>query len=232
VRKIELASILPHCFTASVKHLPVVLVCALLAGGCVSSHKTYLPPSNAKVAASTKKVMDGALNAHRGTQKVKTHVEAAQKHNDALLVTGLDLQQKLDAIIKIAPPELQSALAEVKGDATEMQDHADGMQTELTGARSELAATEAFQVKLDQDITDWKKNMAEYYANAQGLADNATQERENLITVQKERNALRFTGFLWKAGAVVGVLLIILFIVLKLTGKLALGAAAVASKIP
>lgn len=216
----------------SVKQLPVILVCALFAGGCVSSHKKYQPPSNAKVQASTKKVTDGASAAHASSRKSKEHVVAAQKHNDALMVTGVELQKKLDAIIKLAPPELQGALAEVKGDVTDIQDHATGLETELKDAHMKQDETEAHQIKLDQDITEWKKNMGDYYSNAQGLADNATQEREDLIKVQKERNALRFTGFLWKAGAVVGVLLIILFIVLKVTGKLALGAAAVASKLP
>lgn len=214
------------------KQLPVILICGLLAGGCVSSHKTYQPPSNAKVTASTKRVTDGAAAAHASQRKAKEHVVAAQKHNDALLVTGLDLQQKLDAIIKQAPPELQGALAEVKGDATDIMSHAEGLETELKGAHTKQDETEAHQVKLDQDIVQLKKDQGEYQSNAQGLADNATQERENLITVQKERNSLRFTGILWKLGGVLFVVIIIAIIILKVTGRLALGAAAVASKLP
>lgn len=194
--------------------LLAIIGCALLCGasvGCVSPHKTYLPPSNVKVTASTKKVTDGAAAAHSASREAKTHVQAAQKHNDALLVTGLVLQQKLDAIIKLAPVELQPALAAVKQDAMEMQGHLDGIKTELDGAYAKQNETEAHQIKLDQDIVQLKKDQAEYYSNAQGLADNATQEREDKIKVQKKLlwYRIRFWGAWIALGSavVVGIIL-------------------------
>lgn len=195
--------------------------CAVLLSGCATAHLTYLPPSNAKVTASTKRVTDGAAAAHSSSRAAKAHVEAAQKHNDALLVTGLDLQQKLAAIIKLAPPEFQSALAEVKGDATDMQAHADGLKTELDGAHAKQDETEAHQTKLDQDIVQLKTDQGQYQANAQTLATNATNEREARITAEGQLLKQKIFGILWKLGGGAVVILIIALIVAWWTGKLA-----------
>lgn len=195
--------------------------CAVLLCSCATAHKTYLPPSNAKVTASTKKVVDGATAAHATSRAAKAYVEAAQKHNDALLVTGLDLQQKLDAIIKIAPPELQSALAAVKADSTDMQAHADRLKTELDGAHTKQDETEAHQVKLDQDISQLKIDQGQYEANAQTLATNATNEREARITAEGQLLKQKILGWIWKLGGGAVVIGIIALIFLWFTGKLA-----------
>lgn len=195
--------------------------CAVLLSSCTTPHKTYLPPSNAKVTASTKKVVDGATAAHTSARAAKTHVEAAQKHNDALLVTGLDLQQKLDAIIKIAPPESQAALAQVKTDATDIQSHADGLQTELKGAHTKQDETEVHQTKLDQDIAQLKIDQGQYQSNAQTLATDATNEREARITAESQLLKQKILGWIWKIGGGAVVIGIIILIVLWFTGKLA-----------
>lgn len=195
--------------------------CAVLLSSCSTPHKTYQPPSNAKVTASTKKVVDGAASAHSSARAAKTHVEAAQKHNDALLVTGLDLQQKLDSIIKIAPPELQSALTAVKGDATDMQNHAAGLQTELHGAHVKQDETESHQVKLDQDIAQLKIDQGQYQSSAQTLATDATNEREARITAESQLLKQKIWGWIWKLGGGAVVIGIIALIILWFTGKLA-----------
>lgn len=198
-----------------------ILCCGLLIGACSTPHKTYHPPSNAKVTASTKRVTDGATAAHSSSRAAKLHVEAAQKHNDALLVTGLDLQQKLDAIIKIAPPELQPALAAVKIDATDMQTHADGMKVELDGAHKKQDETEAHQIKLDQDIAQLKVDQGQYQANAQTLATDATNEREARITAEGQLLKQKILGWLWKLGGGAVVIGTIVLVILWFTGKLA-----------
>lgn len=195
--------------------------CAVLLSSCATPHKTYQPPSNAKVTASTKKVTDGATAAHSASRAAKAHVEAAQKHNDALLVTGLDLQQKLDAIIKLAPPELQPALAEVKSDATDMQAHGDGLKTELDGAHAKQDEVEKHQTKLDQDIAQLKIDQGQYQASAQTLATDATNEREARITAEGQLLKQKILGWLWKIGGGAVVIGIIALIVLWWTGKFA-----------
>lgn len=206
---------------AGLKSILPLLLAAGLFSNCSTPHKTYLPPSNAKVTASTKKVTDGAAAAHGTQRQAKQHVVAAQKHNDALVVTGLELQKKLDAIIKIAPPELQPALAAVKADATAIQNDADDLKTELDGAHKKQDETEAHQVKLDQDIAELKIHQGQYESTAQTLATDATNEREARITAEKQLFKEKIFSFLWKLGGGALVLGIIALIVLWWTGKLA-----------
>lgn len=185
----------------------LALLSVVFVSACTSPHKTYQPPSNVKVTASTKK-------AHESARAAKAHVDAAQKHADAISVRSLDVQKKLDAIIKVAPPELQSALTAVKVDVTDMQTHEEGLHTELSGAQKR-------QDELENHQNDLERNQAAYYVEAQTLANAATNERESLITVQKQLIQQKIFGWLWKIGGVLIILVIGLLIFLWFTGKLA-----------
>lgn len=144
------------------------------------------------MTASTRKVTDGAAKAHAAARAAKSHVEAAQKHADAIAAGSTDVIQKLEAIIKAAPPELQPSLVEVKTAVLELQQHDQQLQTELAGARAKHDELEQHQMTLDSDISQLKIDQGSYHVEANGLAIDATNEREARIKVETKLSWYRW----------------------------------------
>lgn len=212
--------------------LLLVIATAALLSACATQHKTYMPPSDAKVTASTKKVTDGATKAHSAAREAKQHVEEAQKHADAIAVGSMDVQKKLDEIIKLAPAELQPALAAVKADVLEMQGHEEQLHSELVAARATQDQLELHQTTLDIDIIQLKTNQTTYHTDAVELAVNATDEREARIKVETKLSWYRWHFWLTWIIAGAGLVMCALLAFLKFTGRLALSAGAIAAKMP
>lgn len=202
--------------------LLLVIATGCILSSCATQHKAYLPPSDAKVTASTKKVTEGAAKAHAAAREAKDHVEAAQKHADAIAVKSMDVQGKLDVIIKIAPAELQPALADVKSVILDMQSHEEELHAELAAAHAKQDELELHQTTLDIDIVQLKTNQTTYRTDAVELANNATAEREALIKVETTLSWYRWHWWgSWIAlGA--GVLLCAAWAVIKFGIKLKL----------
>jgi chromosome segregation ATPase len=214
------------------KQIITVIGIGILLSSCVSARKTYQPPSNAKVTASTQRVKSDITTAHQTARTAKTHVTDAQKSADKISVLSLTVQQKLDVIIKAAPPELQSALTAVKLDVTNMQTEEGVQHGSLANAQKTQDSLEKQLTDLETHETDLEAQQAAYYMNAQGLADSATKERSNLITTQKELLASRFGGIIAKILIVLAGVVLVGLAVLWFLGKISIGAAGVASKLP
>jgi hypothetical protein len=194
---------------------------ALLLVGCTTPHKTYRPPSSAKVDASTKLVKEGIDRAHEKASRAKRQLEDAQKSDDKIAVLSVTVQQKLDALIKSAPAEMKAGLTDVKTDVT-------GMQTEQGILRGFLNDAHATHTDLDQHILVVKEhvsklegNQRDYYTEAQRLASDATNERESLIRVEQQLIKQKIFGWLWKIGLGAAAILTVILIFLWITGRLA-----------
>lgn len=198
----------------------VLILLTLLTVGCVSSHKTYKPPNNAKVVASTKKVKEGVDAVHKKAGEARGQVEDAQKSAEKIQLASVDVQKKLDEIIKVAPPELRPALALVKTDVSAMQTEQTLLFGFLTNAHLRQDELETLIVNLNLHVAELEANQNGYYAEAQGLANDATNEREGKIAVEKQLIQQKILSWLWKIGGGLFVVVLLVLLAVFVAAKL------------
>jgi cellobiose-specific phosphotransferase system component IIB len=193
---------------------------ALLLGACATPHKTYLPPSNVKLEASTKRLAAAVEKATSTAARAREHIEAAQAAAKKEAVTAKELGKQVDELIALLPPELKprgdalkKAVAEDQADVGDIATHVYGAQLEHVQLGKDLYEANAAKLQVDID-------KREYYANAGKLAKDATDEREARIKAEAQLVKEKWIRILWKIGGGFVVLLIIAGVVLFFTGKL------------
>jgi hypothetical protein len=212
-------------------YFPIFLIsCSFLFGACATTHKTYQPPPNAKLEASTKRLSEAVARASNATERVTSHVVAARKAADKEATSSATVLTQLEDLIKVLPPELKAkgdalkkAVVEDQGDIGEIVTHVDGAQTELGQLRKYVdeAKSADAQVKTDKN---------EYYRNAQKLANDATSEREARIKAESQLVKEKWIRILWRIGGGLIVALISGVVILYFTGKLGIVLAKVGIK--
>lgn len=194
---------------ATLQLLIAILVLSLSA--CSTPYKKYAPPDGTKLRAAVTKLHTAIDKSHATSKKVKAkHIEA-QQTTDTIKVEQLNLDQKLDELMKQAPPELQSKVKEA-------QDLSSAQNTRIDQLEKQLKDGFDLQVQLEKDnlnVTaaegDVKRNGEQYMTDAQALADKATEERE--FRRKAEAENLKMKIFKWLGGGVV-----ILFIGILVAG--------------
>jgi hypothetical protein len=200
--------------------LVIAIVCCAFLGACATSHKTYKPPSNTKLEASTKRLAAAVEKATSTAGRARAHVEAAHAAAKKEEVTAKELSRQVDELLKLLPPELKergealkTAIAEDHSDVGEIVTNVYGAQLEHVQLGKDLFEANAAKLQVDID-------KAEYYENAAQLATDATTEREARIKAESQLVKEKWIRILWKIGGGFVVLLIIAGVVLFFTGKL------------
>jgi uncharacterized protein YhaN len=203
-----------------VTRILAIICAASLLGACATSHKTYQPPSNVKLEASTKRLAAAVEKATSTAARAREHIEAAQAAAKKEAVTAKELGKQVDELIALLPPELKprgdalkKAVAEDQADVGDIATHVYGAQLEHVQLGKDLFEANAAKLQVNED-------KREYYANASKLAQDATDEREARIAAEKQLTKEKVFRWLWRIGGGFFVLLIIAGIVLFFTGKL------------
>lgn len=200
--------------------LVLVVACGLLLSSCATKHKTYRAPDPAKVHAATRQVEDDLVEARKLSREARKFVTDAQKNADVITTRSLDLHQKAVVLMTAVPePFKAQALEIVKGIAEQQADEAE-LTRNLSGAQAKNEELEKHQTKTDKDVAALKQEQANYFRNAQKLADDATMEREHRIKAEKQLVKEKWIRILWKIGGGFVVVLIIGGVILYFTGKL------------
>lgn len=194
---------------------------ALILGGCVSPHKTYLPPDDTKVKAATHDLTVKVTKARDTAGKAKKATEEAQ----ALLAQSVNISKTVRDLLEkliVQLPEYAGPLREITVSVDELIAKNAELEAKVREAvawnfrlQAELATAEAARQTLQSEQNN-------YAGGAAGLAESATNEREEKITVQKK--LLWYRVRWWGAFVALGAALVgwILFGVLKIGAKAAL----------
>jgi hypothetical protein len=200
--------------------LIAILVAAMAFSSCATQHKTYRPPSNVKLEASTKRLAAAVEKATSTAERARGHVEAARKAADKEATSSASVLTQLDDLLKVLPSELKAkgdalkeAVVHDQIDIGEIVTHVDGAQREHGQLGKDLFEANAAKLQVEVD-------KREYYANAGKLAKDATDEREARIKAEAQLVKEKWIRILWKIGGGFVVLLIIAGVVLFFTGKL------------
>jgi hypothetical protein len=202
----------------------MAIVCATLMCSCATRQKTYTPPSDAKVVASEK-----ALN-----EKVTKARATAAKAQQAAL-EAKEIAAKLDASAKIWGPMVEKLIKDVpeefKQPARDIQNALKEHLVQETFLKQKIDEAVGHNAQLKIDLAEaetarsiLKQAQLEYRAEAQKLADAATEERDKRIAVEKKLSWYRWHW--WGSWIVLGlgVLACGILAFLKFTGRLAIGA--------
>ena len=188
--------------TAIIATLQFLVVCLLS-----SCAHTYKAPDSTKVIAKTKVVVADQKKAHSLNAEIKTATKSAQEHVDALVVISTEIEGKVDEIIKVATPELQLALAEVKSDLKAQRAHENAIVLVIGLAYNKEGELETHLTLTDSHIAELKEEQVNLFAEGTTLAQQATKESAERAAYQ--RKAWIFP--LSIGAIVVGVVLLIVF---------------------
>lgn len=210
--------------------IPLVAI-ALSFTACATRQKTYAPPDATKVNASAKRLSAAVTKASDTAIRAQAKVAEAQQSADRVAADSVTVINQVNELAKLVPPELLPKVTDLQTAVEAQQIEEGNLSTHLAGAQKE-------QAQLTKDLDEAKAakielqtNQAKYQADAQGLADDASVERNARIADEKKLSWYRWHWWgSWIAlGA--GVLACGVFAFLKFTGRLAFTGAQIASKL-
>jgi seryl-tRNA synthetase len=192
--------------TAIIATLQLCLVFAF-----ASCQTTIKPPDPAKLRSSMTKLKTAIKKSQDTAAKAKANHVETQKTTDTIQVEQLNLDEKIDELMKQAPPELQAKVKEV-------QDLSEAQNKRIEKLEGQLKTGFSIYTQLEKDNTevtaaenDVHRNGEQYIADAILVDKNATDKIravESQLWKQKLLNALGIGGA-------------ILFVVLAVLGFLA-----------
>lgn len=194
---------------------------ALLLAGCVSPHKTYLPPDDTKVKAATHDLTIKVVKARDTAAKAKKATEEAQ----ALLAQSVNISKTVKDLLE----KLIVQLPDYAGPLREITTNVDDLIAKNAELDAKVKEAVAWNLQLQADLATaeaarqtLQKEQDGYAGGAGELAQSATNEREEKIKVQK--TLLWYRVRWWGAFVALGAAVVgwILFGVLKIGAKAAI----------
>lgn len=186
------------------------LIAVLFLCSCATAPRKYQPPDASKLKASTQKLSQEVDSAHAEARQAQASVSFAA-----------------------------AKLAHIKSEVAKLKDVPLALTNEINDLEKNVTDAQGNQVRLDQHLTEAdkaktqvEKDKTEYFAGSQKLADQATAENAHRITAEQKLSWYRWHFFLGWIILGTGIAACIFVAFLKLTGKLAVAGAAIASKIP
>lgn len=176
-----------------------ILSSVMFLSSCATQPRTYAPPDATKLRQSTTRVSQAVDAAHTSARKAQGSVNEAAtlaKRNRAAV-----------SKLKDVPPEVLSGLAEQETKLAEVQQQ----QVELD---RHLAEADAAKAQVEKDKAD-------YFGQAQKLADAATNERNARIKAEKALSWYRWHSWMLKIVGALAVVGIGVLVFLWFTGRLA-----------
>jgi hypothetical protein len=199
----------------------LAIVCAAsLLGACATSHKTYQPPSNVKLEASTKRLAAAVEKATSTAARAREHIEAAQAAAKKEAVTAKELGKQVDELIALLPPELKprgdalkKAVAEDQADVGDIATHVYGAQLEHVQLGKDLFEANAAKLQVDESTSGSTTRMP-------GSSRKTRRTNGRPGSAEAQLTKEKCFRLLWRIGGGFFVLLIIAGVVLFFTGKL------------
>lgn len=182
----------------------------LILAGCATK---YHPPDNSKVTKATAQVKADVRKISDNTTIITKTIKEAQKEADQIAILSTSVSGKVEDIIKIAPPELQPPLALLQEDIKSQKAEEESLSNSLIFAYRKQAEQEVLITQTQTHETDLEKQQKIYQDNAQKLADTTTKLSAKVAWYQ-----WHWWGSWIALG--IGVLLCIVFAILKVLGKL------------
>lgn len=145
---------------------------------------TYHAPDPTKVKASTAKVKADQKRAHQLNQEVKTALKESHDNADSIIILSNDLNTELDNLIKVAPAEMQPALAKIKSLSTQQQVKEQELTINLDKADTKNTELEKHQTLTDTHVTELETNQGNYFKDSTKLAATATNLSAKLAWYQ------------------------------------------------
>lgn len=174
-----------------VARLSVVVVLGI--SGCATRQKVYEPPNPAQLKASTGRVSVAVDSAHK-------HARTAQQGVTEAQAITKEVDQGLKKLTDV-PPELYQRVNDLESKLVETHDTQALLEKDLVDA--------------DQAKAQVEKDKTDYFAGAQKLADDATQERDKRIKAEQSLHWYRVHFFLGWVLLITGVVACILFALVK-----------------
>ena len=183
---------------------------------CSTPYKKYAPPDATKLKASAAKLNTAIKKSQSTAKKAKAkHVEA-QQTTDTIKVEQIDLDKKIEELMKNAPDELKPFVKEVQDASKAQTARVETLETQLKegyALHEELAKDNQAVTAAEGDV---HRDGRAYLAGAQTLADDATMERE--FRRKAEAQLFKNKLFKWLGGGAI-VITIVIAIVLFLAWK-------------
>lgn len=173
---------------------------------CSCAH-VYKAPDKTQVVAKTKIVEADQKKAHALNAEIKIAFKTAKEHADAVIIKSTEIEGKLEEIIKVAPPELQLALAEVKSDVQAQRLHEDALVQILGTGYDKEEELETHLTLTDTHIAELKAEQVILFAGGEQLAQQATKESAAKATAQRKNWSFTIIS----ASLVVGGILLFIF---------------------
>jgi hypothetical protein len=170
---------------------------------CVTSHKIYQPPDATKLKKAVARLNTAIDKSHKTAASARTKVDEAVKKSDEINVESQALDTRLDELKKQAPPELQPQIEQIQKLREAQQSRQDEQDKILADAQhlNDQLAKDNTEVTAAQD--DVHKNGEQYLADAQQLANKATEEREARIAAESQLLKEKILKALGITGAIV-----------------------------
>lgn len=187
------------CVIATLQLCLIFLIC-----GCAH---TYNAPDPTKVKAKTAIVEADQKKAHKLNAEIKSAFKTSQERADAIVVVSGKIENKIDEIIKVAPPELQPALALVKEDLKTQRTHEDALIAALGLGYTKQGELENHLILTDSHVAELKVAQVNLFAGGELLAQQATKESADRARYQRKSWGLALSI----TGIGVAIVLVIIF---------------------
>ena len=205
----------------------ILLIAALLMGGCAHQARHISPPDNSAVIGSAQHLSAAVAKAKTTAIAAQTAVAGVKEVSSK---EGAVIQRdavKLTALLRAAPPELREAITAVQNDNTELM----AMHEDLQARIAEAARLQtAHAVQLGEEIPKAQAELAKanesYFSSVNALTDRANASETGWA---KDAKALAWYRFHWFIGIIVlvaGCALCALVAFLKFTTKTAIAGSA------
>lgn len=178
----------------------IALAAATLLTSCATRPHVYAPPNPSKLKASTTRVSVAVDRAHVHAREAKTKVDEASQ-------IAKEVGEETRALQNVPVTLLQR-----QNDLERKLDESSLAQAAL---EKDLVEATLAKAQVEKDKTD-------YFAAAQKLADSASEERVQRVSVEKKLSWYRWHWFGSWIVLGLGVLAIIVLAFLKFTGRLAI----------
>lgn len=193
-------------WTLNVGRWALAAFAAILLSSCVSPHKTYHAPDDAKVKAATRDLTVKVSKARDTAAKARQATVEAQQ----LLAQSINISTTVKALLE----KLIVQLPAYNGPLREITVNVDDLIAKNSELENKVKEVVAWNTQLAVQLAEAEKarntlqiEQNNYAGGAAGLAESATAEREDKIKVQKKLlwYRVRFWGA-WVAlgGAVLG----------------------------
>lgn len=198
--------------------LLLISVLALSCASCTAPARKYSAPDFKRVDAAATRLSAAHGKLAATTARAETKLAAAQKNADAIAEHSASIISLVDQLAKLAPPEMQPRVADLKTAVQSEQIETGDLVTNLSGAQTEIGRLkqkeipEAIAAKSESDAA-----VAAVKIDARKTADAATSESSRRYKAESQLLSHKIFKWVFRIG---GGLIVVVIIALFIAGKI------------